>query len=196
VLAGLGRRFPELELAGGELFASGLVEARKRLPDTTLYQLDARRVPFEQEFDIVCAFDVLEHVREDEQVIEQLHQATRPGGGVVVTVPQHPRLWSAVDDFSRHQRRYTRPELIRKLEDAGLALIRTTSFVTLLLPPLVASRIAHRKDQQFDPETEYRMPAFADKVFESVMQLERWLIKRGVSFRIGGSLLAVARRPE
>jgi SAM-dependent methyltransferase len=196
VLAGLRRRFPVLELAGGELFASGLVEARKRLRNTTLYQMDARRVPFEQEFDVVCAFDVLEHVREDEQVIEQLHQATKPGGGVVVTVPQHPRLWSAVDDFSRHQRRYTRPELIRKLGDAGFALTRTTSFVTLLLPPLVASRIAHRKDQEFDPATEYRMPALADKAFERITQFERWLIKRGASFRIGGSLLVVARRPE
>jgi SAM-dependent methyltransferase len=195
VLAGLRSRFPKLELVGAELFASGLAEARTRLPRTTLYQMDARRIPFEQEFDLVCAFDVLEHVHEDEQVIEQLHQATKPGGGVLITVPQHPRLWSAVDDFSRHQRRYTRLELIQKLQDGGLALTRTTSFVTLLLPPLVLSRAAHRRDQEFDPATEYQMPRLADRTFERVMQLERWWIERGVSFRIGGSLLAVARRP-
>jgi trans-aconitate methyltransferase len=194
VLAGLRKRFPLLELVGGELFTSGLVEARKRLPQTTLYQMDARRIPFNQEFDVVCAFDVLEHVHEDQQVMAQLRQAAKPGGGVLVTVPQHPRLWSTVDDFSRHQRRYTRQELIRKLEDAGLAVTRTTSFVTLLLPALMASRLAHRGDDEFDPETEYRMPARVDRTLERIMGLERWLIARGLSFPIGGSRLAVATR--
>jgi len=196
VLAGLQRHFPEIELVGAELFASGLAVARRRLPDTTLYQMDARRIPFEQEFDVVCAFDVLEHVHEDEEVLQQLCQAAKQGGGVLITVPQHPRLWSAVDDFSRHRRRYTRRELARKLEDAGLAVTRTTSFVTLLLPALVASRVLHRGDDDFDPETEYRMPARIDATLERVMTLERRLIERGASFRIGGSLLAVATRPE
>jgi SAM-dependent methyltransferase len=196
VLAGLRRRFPQIKLVGAELFASGLAEARKRLPDTTLYQMDARRIPFEKEFDVVCAFDVLEHVHEDEQVIAQLFQAVSPGGGVVLTVPQHPRLWSAVDDFSRHQRRYTRRELIRKLEDTGFAVTRTTSFVTLLLPALAASRLIHRGDHDFDPETEYGLPARLDLALERVMGLERRLIERGMSFRIGGSLLAIAMRPQ
>jgi SAM-dependent methyltransferase len=196
VLAGLRRRFPQIKLVGAELFSSGLAVARKRLPDTTLYQMDARRIPFEKEFDVVCAFDVLEHVHEDEQVIAQLFQAVRPGGGVVLTVPQHPRLWSAVDDFSRHQRRYTRRELIRKLEDTGFAVTRTTSFVTLLLPALAASRLIHRGDHDFDPETEYGLPARLDLALERVMGLERRLIERGMSFRIGGSLLAIAMRPQ
>jgi SAM-dependent methyltransferase len=196
VLAGLRRRFPQIKLVGAELFAAGLAVARKRLPDTTLYQMDARRIPFEKEFDVVCAFDVLEHVHEDEQVIAQLFQAVRPGGGVVLTVPQHPRLWSAVDDFSRHQRRYTRRELIRKLEDTGFAVTRTTSFVTLLLPALAASRLIHRGDHDFDPETEYGLPTRLDLALERVMGLERRLIERGMSFRIGGSLLAIAMRPQ
>jgi SAM-dependent methyltransferase len=196
VLAGLRRRFPQIKLVGAELFSSGLAVARKRLPDTTLYQMDARRIPFEKEFDVVCAFDVLEHVHEDGQVIAQLFQAVSPGGGVVLTVPQHPRLWSAVDDFSRHQRRYTRRELIRKLEDTGFAVTRTTSFVTLLLPALAASRLIHRGDHDFDPETEYGLPARLDLALERVMGLERRLIERGMSFRIGGSLLAIAMRPQ
>jgi SAM-dependent methyltransferase len=196
VLAGLRQRFPELELVGAELFASGLAAARKRLPDTTLYQMDARRIPFEEEFDVVCAFDVLEHVPEDEEVVTQLFQAAKPGGGTIVTVPQHPRLWSAVDDFSRHQRRYTKRELNRKLETAGFTVTRMTSFVTLLLPALAVSRVAHRKDQDFDPETEYRMPARVDRTLERIMSLERRLVQRGLPLPIGGSLLAVATRTD
>ena len=74
--------------------------AVSRVPDVQLYQLDGRRLPFEEEFDVVGAFDVLEHVDDDGLVLAQMHQATKPGGGIIVSVPQHPWLWSAVDEFS------------------------------------------------------------------------------------------------
>src|SRR5439155_16666929 len=111
----------------------------------------------------------------------QLRQATKPGGGVILTVPQHPRLWSAVDDFSRHQRRYTKRELVGKLEGAGLTVVRTTSFVTLLLPVLVTSRLLHRRDQNFDPETEFRLPTRVDAALERIMSGERRMIEGGAS---------------
>ena len=38
----------------------------------------------------IGAFDVLEHIQEDTAVLPQLFQATRPGGGIMLTVPQHP----------------------------------------------------------------------------------------------------------
>ena len=78
--------------------------------------MDARRIPFEREFDVVGAFDVLEHIVEDEDVLGQMFKATRPGGGLLVTVPQHPFLWSASDEHAMHQRRYSRAELRRKVE--------------------------------------------------------------------------------
>jgi SAM-dependent methyltransferase len=196
VLAGLRHRFPSVHFVGGELFDAGLAVSRRRLPGIPLLQMDARHIPFAAEFDVVAAFDVLEHIDEDEEVIRQLRQATKPGGGVIITVPQHARLWSAVDDFSRHRRRYTRQELVHKLESAGLSVVRTTSFVTLLLPALLASRLLHRRDREFDPETEFRMAARTDAALERIMGLERRLIRRGASLPVGGSLLAIAARPE
>lgn len=192
VLRGLRERRPELELAGGEPFLGGLQVARSRLPDVPLYRLDGANLPFADEFDVVGAFDVLEHIDDDETVLRELHRAVKPGGGLLVTVPQHPRLWGAVDDFSRHVRRYTRRELVAKARSAGFEPLRATSFVSLLLPLLVLSRRRGKGGDEYDPETEYRLPRTVDAVLERVLAGERALIRGGVSFPAGGSLLLVA----
>ncbi len=128
-------------------------------------------------------------------VLAELRRAVRPGGGIIVTVPQHPWLWSAADDYGRHVRRYTRNELVRKLQRAGFTPVRTTSFVSLLLPLLAVSRLLRRSsDEPYDPETEYRAAARVDRLLEHVLTVERTLIRRGVGFPAGGSLLTVARR--
>jgi len=194
VLAALHASRPELELAGGEPFAAGLEVARSRLPDVPLYQLDGRRLPFEQEFDVVGAFDVLEHIDEDEEVLAQMHQATRPGGGILVSVPQHPWLWSAVDEFSLHRRRYTARQLVERIERAGFRVVRKTSFVSLLLPAVALSRWRERRNESFDPNTEFALPGAVERSFGSAMTAERKLIQAGLSFPAGSSLLVVARR--
>ena len=67
VLTGIRQNFPRMRLVGSEIFVDGLVFAKARLPEVELYQMDARRIPFEDEFDVVGAFDVLEHLVEDEK---------------------------------------------------------------------------------------------------------------------------------
>ena len=108
-----------MRLVGSEIFAGGLAIAKARLPKAELYQMDAQRILFECEFDVVGAFDVLEHLVEDENTLAQMFDATRPGGGLLVTVPQHRYLWSASDQFAMHQRRYNREELRKKVESVG-----------------------------------------------------------------------------
>jgi hypothetical protein len=84
---------------------------------------------------------VLEHIDDDERVLAELRAALRLGGGAIVTVPQHPRLWSAADDYGRHRRRYIRSELLTKLQRCGLEAVYVTSFMMLLLPLMAASRM-------------------------------------------------------
>jgi SAM-dependent methyltransferase len=194
VLAGVRKAFPRMRLVGGELFDAGLAVAAERVPDAELHGLDARNLPFSNEFDIVGAFDVLEHIDEDERALAEMHEALRPGGGLVVTVPQHPRLWSAVDEYSRHLRRYRRRELLAKLSRAGFDVVHWTSFVSLLLPVLALSRLRFRDAKTFDPLAEYRTPPFVDSAFGWVLTAERALIRSGLPLPAGGSLLAVARR--
>lgn len=197
VLAALRKAEPGLRLTGAELHIEALEVARLRVPDVELVQLDGRRLPFDGEFDVAGTFDVLEHVDEDEVVLAELARAVRPGGGLIVTVPQHRWLWSAVDDYSHHKRRYSRRELAAKLERAGFAVRRMTSFVSVLLPVLAVSRLAKRRRTaaELDPFADYRLPRAVDAAFERLLAGERALLERGVRLPAGGSLLAVAERP-
>jgi SAM-dependent methyltransferase len=194
VLQALRLAKPELVVAGGEPFAAGLEVARVRLPGVSLYQLDGRQLPFEAEFDVVGAFDVLEHIGEDEAVLRQLHRAVKPGGGLLLSVPQHPWLWSPVDSYSGHRRRYSADELIRRVENAGFRVLRRTSFVSLLLPAVALSRWRGRGRKTFDPLQEFRLPDVLERAFAGAMTTERTLIRLGVSFPAGSSLMLVARR--
>ena len=194
VLSGLHADMPQLNLTGSELHTAGLAFAARRLPGVTLYQMDCRHIPFDGEFDVVCAFDVLEHVEEDGVALAEMFKAARPGGGIVVSVPQHPLLWSAGDDYAHHKRRYRRQELVSKLSAAGFEVVRVTSFVSFLLPLMALSRSRQRDPQTYDPQSEYRAPRVLDRAMESSLEAERWLIARGASLPAGGSLVAVARR--
>jgi SAM-dependent methyltransferase len=195
VLTGLRARFPELRLVGGDLLAVGLDVARTRLPGVELLQIDARRIPYDAEFDVAGAFDVVEHIDEDQVVFSQLKQSVRPGGIVLITVPQHPWLWGPLDEFSHHRRRYTRLELSAKLRSGGLQVERITSFVSALLPGMIVSRLVARRRSTFELEREFRAARLIRLPLAAAMRAEEALIALGVSFPVGGSLLAVARRP-
>jgi SAM-dependent methyltransferase len=197
VLAHIRKEFQQLTVAGSEVFSKGLSFASERLPGVDLFQMDARQIPFESEFDLIGAFDVLEHIGDDELVLSQMHRAVRKGGGILLTVPQHSFLWSEVDEYSRHVRRYSVSELKAKVKRAGFRTLRATSFVSLLLPLMLIARLKRRPaNREFDPAAEFRLSAPANYLLERVMDVERAMIRLGVSFPAGGSLLLIAKRPE
>lgn len=195
VLSGIASAFPDARLAGSEVFSAGLAFAAGRVPRASFMQMDGRHIPFVDEFDVIGAFDVIEHIEEDEAVLASMHGALRPGGGLLVSVPQHPWLWSAADDYACHVRRYTAAELHDKVRRAGFEILRSTSFVSLLLPAMLASRRRGSAAKPFDPVDEFRISPATNRVLESVLALEIAAIRTGVSLPLGGSRLVVARRP-
>ena len=157
--------------------------------------MDARELPFEREYDVVGAFDVLEHIDDDERVLSQMFETAIPGGGIVVTVPQHPWLWSPLDEYSQHVRRYRRRDLRAKIERAGFRIQKQTSFVTLLLPLMAFSRVRQRQAIRVDPAVEYRLGPRANAIFGGAQRIEMALTRARVPLPVGGSLLVVAERP-
>jgi SAM-dependent methyltransferase len=195
VLAGIRRALPDLGLMGSELYTEGLAIARRRLPGVPLVQMDAPDIRFAGAFGVVGAFDVLEHIEADETVLQELGAAVLPRGGLLVTVPQHPRLWSAADDFAGHLRRYTRRELLAKARRAGWEPVRVTSFVSLPLPLFALSRmIGARSRATYEFEREFALPRALDRSLEGLMTAERAVINLGIPLRVGASLLLVARK--
>ena len=150
-------------IAGSELHSEGLKFARKRHGEgVELIQMDARRLLLVDALDVVCALDVIEHIREDEAVIASVHQALRPGGWFIVSVPQHPWLWSANDEVAHHERRYRVGELQKKLRDAGFSVVYSDSFTSLLLPAMAASRLLER----FSTKPQPTAAEIADREFK------------------------------
>jgi ubiquinone/menaquinone biosynthesis C-methylase UbiE len=196
VLQGITRAFPDARIVGSEIYTSGLAFARQRLPNVELVQIDARKLPYEAEFEVLAAFDVIEHIFEDELVLQNFHRAIKPGGGCVITVPQHKWLWSPVDKVACHQRRYIAAELHTKVEAAGFRIVRSTSFVSLLLPLMLASRLAARSSAQTDGSEGLALNPALDRALSAIMRIEFLLIKLGVSLPIGGSRLVVLQRLE
>lgn len=195
VLKAVRRALPQAAIVGSEIYANGLGHAAKRLGERgEVLQMDARHIPYEKEFDLVCAFDVLEHIEEDEDALREIIRATKPGGGVLLSVPQHPSLWSAADDYAHHKRRYRIGELKEKCLKAGLHVERDTSFVSSLLPLMALQRYRRRSVKSFDPSEELRLAGPLNQALEAVLNAERLLISAGVSLPFGGSRFVVARK--
>jgi SAM-dependent methyltransferase len=196
VLSGVAAAFPGAALHGSEVFSEGLAFAARRVPQARFMQMDGRRIPYEDEFDVIGAFDVIEHIAEDEEVLAAIACALKPGAGLILTVPQHPWLWSAADEYACHVRRYTSGELHAKVRKAGLDIVRSTSFVSLLLPAMLVSRRRGRDAKPFDPVDEFRISPRANRALEAVLRIELAMIRLGISFPAGGSRLLVARKRD
>lgn len=127
-------------VAGLDMHLEGLRHARARTRGP-LFCESATRVPFSSQFDAVTLLDVIEHTADDVAVLREASGALRPGGALLVTVPAHQRLWSAVDEAWGHRRRYSRASLVAAMRAAGLIVPAARYFGALLLPAQVAQRM-------------------------------------------------------
>lgn len=196
VLEALQARYPHWQLVGREPFADAVAIARQKLPRAGISQGDFFSLSEKSEFDAVAAFDVLEHLEDDVSALGRLFEACRPGGTLVVTVPQHRFLWSPVDEAAGHKRRYRESELRQKVSAAGFVVDWSTSFVTLLLPLLFALRAAKRAGAG-NPVEEFDIGPVTNRCLSSVMSLEFVLLSRlGWRLPVGGSRILVAHKPR
>lgn len=86
------------------------------------------------------AFDVLEHIPDDDDFLRLLHSKLRPGGRFYGTVPAYPLLWSQADEYAGHVRRYSKENLHQALSSAGFKVEFITGFFTWLVLPVCLFR--------------------------------------------------------
>jgi SAM-dependent methyltransferase len=157
------------------------------------------------DYDVVAAFDVLEHLEDDAAGLRAIRETLRPGGWLVATVPAFPSLWGRQDELSHHFRRYRRRGLERLASGAGFEIERLTYFNTILFPPIAIIRLAHRVVRRFRRAKGERPLDRSDfdtgpgrsrlgGVLARLFGLERHVLRRA-DLPVGVSLLLVARRP-
>jgi len=143
-------------------------------------------------FDLVAAFDVIEHVDDDAGAVAALAARLKPGGFLVTTVPAYAWLWSRHDAQHHHKRRYTRPAY-RRLFD-GLKVRRATYFNSVLFPPIAAVRLARTAARIEGGDDEALPPPPLNGLLRRLFGAEKALLA-ATDLPFGVSILLIAERP-
>ncbi len=151
--------------------------------------------PFLGAFDLVGLFDVVEHVEDDLGLLRRAAGLAVGGGWILLTVPSDPRLWSSLDVYAGHHRRYTRRMLVELLEGADLRVEGVLPLFRMLWPLARVKAVFQREKRIADPEAEYRVPPWLNRLLLAGLSLER-RIGGGSARGVGTSWLAVARTQE
>ncbi|WP_461572485.1 class I SAM-dependent methyltransferase [Sulfuricaulis sp.] len=86
-------------------------------------------LPFpDRAFELVCAFDIVEHVDDDDAILSELSRVAIPHASLLLSVPLHPGRWTTFDDFVGHRRRYEPQRLLAKLAEHGFAVEQSAVF--------------------------------------------------------------------
>jgi SAM-dependent methyltransferase len=187
-----------LNIEGGDIFFEGLQFCRRRAGNVRLYQIDITALPFKADFNIIGLFDILEHIDDDEKALREVAQALKTGGRVLITVPAHQFLWRRADEVARHKRRYSRRELIAKLERNGFTVKRISYFISVLFPLLLVLKTINKKSQKsstVDVNSLVEMKTYPvlNGIFLWFLRLENCLL-RHINLSLGASLLVLAEK--
>ncbi len=153
-------------------------------------------LPIGEPFQVVTAFDVIEHLADDLGALQEIHRLLPPGGVLVVTVPAFPFLWGPHDVLNGHHRRYRRNELRGVLEAAGFLVDRLSYFNTWLFPAVAALRGLRRlrPGTHEAPASDFSTPPrIVNRALGGLFSSEaRFLRTRSLPF--GVSLIALGRK--
>jgi SAM-dependent methyltransferase len=147
--------------------------------------------------DLLLMLDVLEHIADDRAALRSVHDALRPGGHLLLTVPALPWLWSRHDEANEHHRRYTPRGLRRVLNEAGLVVETIRFFFAWTVLPLVVRRwVAPAGGAPGLADYSVAIPPAPINVALSLVSRVEHAVGQVVRWPVGSSLLAVARRPR
>jgi len=96
-----------------------LKKAQEQGISTVVMDIASFSPAYAKQFDSICCFEVMEHIREDEEAIKNCFRMLKPGGYFYLSVPRSLRFWSKADEISHHIRRYETGELIQKLKNSS-----------------------------------------------------------------------------
>ena len=154
----------------------------------------AETLPYADEtFDVTTALDVVEHLDDDIEGLKEMFRVTKRGGHSLIFVPAFMWLWGVQDDISNHRIRYTKREIVERLEKAGFTVERATYANWTFFAPILGGRTLMRLTG-IKPESENNVNVSAlNGIFGKLFSAERFWLKN-FNFPFGVSIVVVARR--
>ncbi len=165
-----------------------------RSKNLTVHKGLAEKLPFADEtFDVVTALDVVEHLDDDVAGLSEMFRVLKRGGKTLIFVPAFMFLWGVQDDVSNHRIRYTKKQIVERLEKSGFEIERATYANWTFFAPILAGRTL-MKVTGIKPESENNVNISAlNGVFGKLFASEKFLLKN-FNFPFGVSIVVVARK--
>ncbi len=145
-------------------------------------------------FDVSTALDVVEHLDDDIAGLKEMFRVTKKGGYSLIFVPAFMWLWGVQDDISNHRIRYTRRQIVERLQNAGYQVERSTYANWTFFAPILGGRTI-MKLTGIKPESENNVNISAlNGVFGKIFSAERFWLKN-FNFPFGVSIVVMAKKP-
>ena len=156
----------------------------------------------DETFDLVCAFDVVEHVEDHQQALKELLRVSKQSGSIVLTVPAHMHLWSNHDLVNHHYRRYDILSMYQLLNSCkGVSVEFISYFNYYLYYPISAFRKFknllkgdHSKSKILKSDFESFKPGFTNKMIQYIFLLEKRSLIKKIAFSNGVSIFCHLRK--
>lgn len=169
----------------------------QKLGYKNITKVDDINLPFKDAvYDIVGAFDVLEHIEDHKSALSEWKRVLKDDGAIVVTVPAYQWLWSGHDVTMHHWRRYTMKSLTALAAEANLRPERKSYAIGFSLPLVAGFRLASKVLNRADSEASFvPVPGAINKLFTALLKAEAKLHDT-VSLPAGSSLITILRKAD
>ncbi len=187
-----------IDLAGVEPEPENAAVANSRGP-IPVYVGTVERMPEDisgRQQDLICLFDVLEHIEDDEAALDRLGDRLGDGGLLALSVPAFQWMWGQQDVVNMHYRRYTLAELCGKLKRHGFSIVRATYFSSFLFPPIALFRLLARLWSKGGKPAHSDFDYSAGPVEPLLYGLFRmeWPLLKYINFSFGSSCFVIAKK--
>jgi SAM-dependent methyltransferase len=159
-------------------------------------------LPFEDDsYDIICAFDVIEHIEDDIKAIEEIHRVLKPNGKYLLTVPAFQSLWSNHDLINHHYRRYRKNQFNKLIVNNKLKINYSTYFNFWLFIPIsivrfILNNIPRKKNSDSTGSDNEIMQSskIVNGILYRIFYSEKFLLKLNIKFPFGVSILTIGSK--
>ena len=150
-------------------------------------------IPFDDnQFDLVCILDVLEHIEDDENALAKLRSKLKPGGYLLITVPAYQWLWSQHDEMNHHKRRYNSRSLKKVINKNNFDYIKLTYFNSILFPIAAFVRLLNLEKNLSNNPKEFK-PGIINSLLKNIFLIENYLLKF-FNFPFGLSIICILKK--